>query len=255
MNDVPARAALADEREQPLDLAVGERGRRLVEDDHAARGRRARARSRGSAARRRRGGRPAPSRSMRRVIAEDARSELARVRLESSRRRRGRSATARGRARGSRRPTCRGRATSSWCTTAMPARRASRVDAERLRRAIDDDLALVAARRVHAAEDLDQRRLAGAVLADEAEHLARLDRERDVVQRAHARELLADAAQLDHVRRLLPDHEQSRRAASSTRVAGRAAALTRARDAGAAVEAVAAGAASPPVGSTGPASG
>ena len=69
--------------------------------------------------------------------------------------------------------------------------------------AIDDDLAVERPDRVDAAEDLDQRRLAGAVLADEPDDLAgatggRADRERHVVERPHARERLADLAQLDH---------------------------------------------------------
>ncbi len=70
----------------------------------------------------------------------------------------------------------------------------------------DDDFALERPGRVDAAEDLDQRRFAGAVLADETEDFAwprmeaagftpavGADRERDVVQRAHAGKLLADS--------------------------------------------------------------
>ena len=57
---------------------------------------------------------------------------------------------------------------------------------ERDRLAADADLAGV--RLVDAGEDLHQRRLAGAVLADQRGHLARIERQADIVQRAHARE-------------------------------------------------------------------
>ena len=53
------------------------------------------------------------------------------------------------------------------------------------------------ARRHDAAEDLHQGRLAGPVLADEAQHLAGLDGEADVLQRPHARIGLVDVAQLE----------------------------------------------------------
>ena len=52
------------------------------------------------------------------------------------------------------------------------------------RLAVDQDLALV--RPVHAGEDLDQRRFAGAVVADEPERLAALDVEADALQRMDA---------------------------------------------------------------------
>ena len=52
-----------------------------------------------------------------------------------------------------------------------------------------------------AAEHLHQRRLAGAVLAEQHMRLARPDRERDVAQRAHAGIALADAAQFQFRRR------------------------------------------------------
>ena len=53
------------------------------------------------------------------------------------------------------------------------------------RRAVDQDLPLV--RVVEAAEQVDQRGLAGAAGADQADHLARLDDEADVVQHRLAR--------------------------------------------------------------------
>src|SRR5262249_5604202 len=61
--------------------------------------------------------------------------------------------------------------------------------------AIDQDLALV--RPVEAVEDLHERRLAGAVLADEGVDLALADGEVDAVVREDAREALRDAAHLD----------------------------------------------------------
>ena len=70
-----------------------------------------------------------------------------------------------------------GTSMSSWWTIAMPAcsRVARRLEAPLL--AVDAHLAAVElVARIHAGEDLEQRRLAGAVLADEAEDLARLER-------------------------------------------------------------------------------
>ena len=51
---------------------------------------------------------------------------------------------------------------------------------------LESDLAT--RRPVEAAEDVDERRLAGPVRADQADDLARLELERDVTQRLHARE-------------------------------------------------------------------
>ena len=56
---------------------------------------------------------------------------------------------------------------------------------------------------IDAGEDLDQRRLAGAVLADQRRHFARPQRETDIVQRAHAGKALGDAR-----------HRQDRRASA-----------------------------------------
>jgi hypothetical protein len=53
---------------------------------------------------------------------------------------------------------------------------------------------------VHAGKDLDQRRLAGAVVAEQAMDLARLHREGHAVERDHRAEILADIAQLDQRR-------------------------------------------------------
>ncbi len=56
--------------------------------------------------------------------------------------------------------------------------------------AVDEDLAAVGT--MHAAEDADQRRLAGAVLADDGMDLAEADVEIDAVERDRRAEVLAD---------------------------------------------------------------
>ena len=57
--------------------------------------------------------------------------------------------------------------------------------------AVEADLAMAGAE--IAGDDLDQRRLAGAVVAHQADHLAREDLHIDAMQRADRAELLADA--------------------------------------------------------------
>jgi hypothetical protein len=74
--------------------------------------------------------------------------------------------------------------------------------AEPRRLPAEEDLALV--RLVHAVEGLHERRLAGAVLADERVDLAGADDEVDVGVRHHAGEPLGDAAQLDRRRAAVP---------------------------------------------------
>ena len=64
--------------------------------------------------------------------------------------------------------------------------------------AVDADLAGVLA--VGAAEDLHQRRLAGAVLAEQHVHFAGVQRQIDAVERDDAGKGLADAAHLEHRR-------------------------------------------------------
>ena len=54
-----------------------------------------------------------------------------------------------------------------------------------------------AARRMKPGQDLDQRRLAGAVVSQEAHDLARMNGDRNVGQRLHPGEVLADVAQFD----------------------------------------------------------
>ena len=66
--------------------------------------------------------------------------------------------------------------------------------AERHLLAVDQDLAL--RRPVHARQHLDECRLAGAVVAEEAVHLAGIDLEVDVLERLHRAEVDAHSAQL-----------------------------------------------------------
>jgi hypothetical protein len=66
---------------------------------------------------------------------------------------------------------------------------------DRDRPAVEADLALV--ERVDPGDPLDQRRLAGAVVADERHHLAGPDLEIDLVERLHRAEALRHAAKLE----------------------------------------------------------
>ena len=72
----------------------------------------------------------------------------------------------------------------SWNTVSMPAsrERAGAPAGDRL--AADEDLA--AGRLDHAGEDLDQRRLAGAVVADQPDDLAAVDVQADAAERVDA---------------------------------------------------------------------
>ena len=76
-----------------------------------------------------------------------------------------------------------------------PAATASRGSAKTTSRAVDRDRAGVA--RVDAGEDLHQRRLAGAIRAEERHDLARRDDEIDIGEHRHAAERFADAAHLE----------------------------------------------------------
>ena len=51
---------------------------------------------------------------------------------------------------------------------------------------------------MHAGQYLDERRFAGAVVADERDHLAGMDIEIDPGQRGNRSEMLRDAAQAEH---------------------------------------------------------
>ena len=77
---------------------------------------------------------------------------------------------------------------------AMPAARASAVERSASGAPSTQDLAVEAAVRVDAGEDLEQRRLAGAVLAAQAEDLAGARFELGAVERDDAAEALANAA-------------------------------------------------------------
>ena len=86
---------------------------------------------------------------------------------------------------------------------AQPARVGRRV--QPYRRAVEDDLPFV--RMVRAAEHAHQRRLAGAVLSEQEVHLARMNRERDAVERANAGKALGDAAHLEQRRHVAHGRE------------------------------------------------
>src|SRR5690606_30083819 len=62
------------------------------------------------------------------------------------------------------------------------------------RLALEDHLSLEVALRMHAAQDLHERRLSGAVLANEGVDFAALDPEIDVVESLHSRKALGNAA-------------------------------------------------------------
>ena len=81
---------------------------------------------------------------------------------------------------------------------------ARRSDVDRL--AVDQNVALVGL--IDAVQHLEQRGLAGAVLADEADDLALVDGEADIVQRLHAGEGFRDVADFED--RLPSFHHSSR---------------------------------------------
>ena len=81
-----------------------------------------------------------------------------------------------------------------WCTIPMPRSIASFADLSTTGFAVEQDLALV--RPVEAVEDVHQRRLAGAVLAEQRVHLAALEVEVDAVVRDDPRKPLRDPAKL-----------------------------------------------------------
>ena len=66
--------------------------------------------------------------------------------------------------------------------------------------AVDEDLPRV--RLVESGQDLHQGRLPRTVVADQSEHLARADVERDVLERSHDAEALADVLDPDRVGRV-----------------------------------------------------
>jgi hypothetical protein len=110
---------------------------------------------------------------------------------------------------------------------------------EGLLHAVDPDRAGVL--RVHAGEDLHQRRLAGAVLADERVDLAGAQVEVDAVQDVDAEEALADAAHLEqrrgrvgHAGTSVHAPEAAERSTVSTIVALRAPSAKRGRPSGSA---------------------
>ena len=88
-----------------------------------------------------------------------------------------------------------GKVPPNWWTVAMPMSLASRGLAKIDLLAVHQHRA--GRRLVHAREDLDERRLAGAVVAEQAEDFARVDLQRDVVQDVDRAEGLVDVAELE----------------------------------------------------------
>ena len=82
-----------------------------------------------------------------------------------------------------------------WCTIPTPAPIDALGDAEAHGLSLDQDLALVGV--VEPVEDVHQRRLAGAVLAEQCVHLALEQVEADVVVRDDPREALRDVPHLE----------------------------------------------------------
>ena len=110
---------------------------------------------------------------------------------------------------------------------AMPAACAARGSAKRTGCAVEQHFASVG--REDAGEDVHQRRLAGAVLAEQRVNLAALEVEIDAAQSLHAAEMLGDAAHGEQRRRRFdrPAHrglaQESRNlSAASRRTAPRA---------------------------------
>ena len=188
----PARAQAAHDLVQPLDLLGGQAGGRLVEDDEVARRARAPAGSRPAAAWR--------AAAARRWVA-GLRSKPASRARRSNRSRSVPAVDEPGPPRlgaeedvlgdGQR---CGTRATS-WATRAIPGASASRGDRNETGRPRGRAVALV--RREDAGDDLAERRLAGAVLADEGVDRCRPDGDRDVVEGAGGPEGLAEPADVE----------------------------------------------------------
>ena len=88
-----------------------------------------------------------------------------------------------------------------WCTIPIPRAIASCAELDAHGLAVDQDLALV--RVVEPVQDVHQRRLAGAVLAEQRVHLAAPEIEVDVVVGDDAGKALGDPAKLEDDGRLL----------------------------------------------------
>ena len=109
---------------------------------------------------------------------------------------------------------CDGTSVKCWWTMPMPGRDRVARRAERDRLAVDQDLARV--RPVEPGEDVHQRALAGAVLAEQRVDLAAAQVEVDAVVRQHAGEALDDPARLER------GHGPRRRRRSCAALAGQA---------------------------------
>ena len=186
-----------------LGLLVGQPGAGLVEQHDAWAARRRRGRSRRGAARARRARRPWPSAATSRptnsIAAQHVGAPRARVRRPS----------ARGSSPRCRTPTAaRSPARSGTCAAAPSARAGSRPSCSR-----SSPKARIepAAGLDEAAEDVEERRLAGAVRADQAARPAGED-EAHVVDRRDAREAHGEALDLDHGVVLVAARERARTA-------------------------------------------
>ena len=103
---------------------------------------------------------------------------------------------------------------SSWKMQAMPAALAAAGEANDDRRAVEQHAALVG--RDDAGHDLDQRRFAGAVLAEHGVDAAGLDRQVGVLQRAHAAVALGHALHAEQAHRMRPTAASRRNGAASS---------------------------------------
>ena len=165
---VAFRSAMTSQ--QPVGLGERQARRRLVHDDQARCRATAPWRSRAAGAARATARRPACRARSRRRARRRAAGRASRSRVRST----SRSGPPRSGSRPMKTLAAASRLSkrlSSWCTKAMPAAIASATVIAS--RSVPSTRIAAGARRDHAAEDLHQRRLAGAVLADEADHLAR----------------------------------------------------------------------------------
>ena len=189
----PSALQLRDQREQALGLARRQRGRRLVHDQQRAPCATAPWRSRPAASRRR-------SARRTRVSGLGLQADLVRApraASRASRRRRAASpASSRGRGRCSARCVRSSARLNSWWISTMPGASASREPAKAgcacRRRSSAPPLGCFVA-----GEDLHQRGLAGAVLAEQAVDAAGREREADAVQHLHRAEALDQLVEAD----------------------------------------------------------
>ena len=207
MTPAPRSATSRTATKSFCDLVAVQRRRRLVEDEHVAAGapsRRARGRSRRSSAR------PRSARSTGLADVErraEVGDQLARRRGAPSRRRHRQQ-----------RPAAVLRSRSRFSMVESPADQAEVLVDEvqpglgSPSAAVPSVISAAGIGLVQSGQDLDQRRLARAVLADEGDDLPRADLERDVVERPQTREghrEVADVEEVGHVGDPWPERERS----------------------------------------------